>query len=253
MLTLDHDPTTPETTRPTTPAAPSGTPRSSTPRAGRAPARVHVVDDDPGVLESLAMLLQANHMEAAAFDSAEAFLEGADPAEVACLVLDLRMPGLGGEALIERLVERRSLPPTIVVTAHGDVPAAVRAMRLGVLDFLQKPYETRQLLDRIESALAVADRTHSIRAKQAALDERLGRLTRRETDVLRGVVRGLTSRRIAAELGLKPKSVEIYRGHVLTKMEAESSVDLVRRIVSLRPELAAADVPTPPGPRDDGP
>lgn len=202
---------------------------------------VHVIDDDEELLKSVRFLLEAHGIDVRTYGSAEEFLREPNPAP-GCLLVDLRMPGLGGLGLIERLSAERRLPPTIVLTAHGDVPAAVRAMKLGATDFLSKPHDSRELLRMLRSALHAGVRGAEAAEQRRALVQALTLLTERERQVLRGVLAGGTSRTIAGDLGLQPKSVEIYRGHVLGKLGFSSSLEMVRAILS-----AGVDVDEPPG------
>lgn len=202
---------------------------------------VCIVDDDPGVVRSLEMFFEAHGLSTQSYASAEAFLEGPGCGSVSCLLLDMRLPGQDGLSLIESLAGQNRLPPTIVLTAHGDVQAAVRAMRLGALDFMTKPYDTDQLLTRVRRVLDGSVLHQTLQKWRSEIDEGIARLSPREKDILHGMARGQTSKEIASELGLKSKSVEIYRSQVLAKLGADSSIELIRRVASVRPELTIRD------------
>ena len=189
---------------------------------------VFVVDDDPSVRKLLTKLIQSIDLRVEAFASSGEFLARPLPAVPACLVLDVRMPGLSGFDLQERLLERGLEIPIIFITGFGNVPQSVRAMKAGAVDFLQKPFENQALLDAVNRAL---DRDRSSRLRNAEIHEietRLATLTRREYEVFIRVVDGLANKQVADELGLSEKTVKIHRGHVMQKMKAQTFADLVR-------------------------
>ena len=199
-------------------------------------AVVHVIDDDAGLRESIAFLLRTHDLEVLEYPSAEAYLDAADRRRPGCLLLDLRMPGMGGLGLLERLQREFELPPTVVLTAHGDVEAAVRAMKLGARDFLQKPYDSADLLKAVREGLAAHRHRTDIDQSYLTLADEIATLSDREREVVGLVIRGMTSRDIAAATGLQPKSVEIYRSRILKKLHVATSIDMVRRIVTMDPE-----------------
>lgn len=188
--------------------------------------RIYIVDDDPAVCESTEALVSVLGYPTAAFTSAGDFLDSFDPAGAACVLLDVRMPGMDGLTLLERLGAGRAGVPVIMVTGHGDVPMAVRAMQAGAIDFVEKPFEPDRLLASIERALAAAP--PSAAPADAALRERFDQLTPRETDVMRQLVIGHPNKIIAHNLGMSPRTVEIHRARVMEKTGAESLSHLVR-------------------------
>ena len=188
--------------------------------------KIYVVDDDEAVGDSIEALLSSVGYETEVFVSARQFLESFDPSGAACILLDVRMPGMDGLTLLERMGADRRGVPVIMVTGHGDVPLAVRAMQAGAADFVEKPFEEARLLQSIEVAIS-----HAASAPVATDDNltaRFARLTPRETDVMRQMVIGHPNKIIAYHLGLSPRTVEIHRGRVMQKTEAESLSHLVR-------------------------
>lgn len=162
------------------------------------------------------------------YHSANDFLEGHGNDRAGCLVLDIRMPGLGGLELQEKLNEMGSTLPIIFITGHGDVPMAVEAMQKGAVDFIQKPFRDQELLERISEALKTDQKRRSARDQKAAVVEHLGKLTKREREVMDLVVTGKPNKVIAYELGVSQRTVEIHRARVMEKMQARSLADLVR-------------------------
>ncbi len=189
---------------------------------------VFVVDDDTAVRKSLQRLMESVGLPVETHGSAEEFLEGYDRTRPGCLVLDIRMPGIDGLQLQEKLVSDRINIPTIIVSGHGDVEKAVRAMKSGAVDFIRKPYKGDVLLDRIREALEQDADTRRAQAARAEVSTRINRLTPREREVMAMLVEGKSAKRIAFELGLSRKTVDVHRGHIMTKMQAESLVELVR-------------------------
>ncbi|HUF86928.1 MAG TPA: response regulator [Thermohalobaculum sp.] len=189
--------------------------------------KVCVVDDDPAVLESLEALLASVGFETEAYGSAQAFLEGFDPDRAACILLDVAMPRMDGLTLLETLGAARRGVPVIMVTAHGDVPMAVRAMQAGAADFVEKPFEPDRLLACIERAVARA----APEPADAGLRAVFGQLTPREAEVMRQMVIGHPNKIIAHHLGLSPRTVEIHRGRVMQKTGAGSLSHLVRMAI----------------------
>jgi len=189
---------------------------------------IFIVDDDPSVRSLLCKLIRSVGLQAEAFASSGEFLAQPPPSGPACLVLDVRMPGLSGLDLQERLVQLGLDIPIIFITGFGNVPQSVRAMKAGAVDFLQKPFENQALLDAVNRAL---DRDRSARLSQDKLHEieaRIATLTPRECEVFDLVATGLANKQVADELGLSEKTVKIHRGHVMQKMNAPTFADLVR-------------------------
>lgn len=194
---------------------------------------VYVVDDDPDVRDSLKLLLEASEYTVAAFDSANAFLD--HPRERnACLLTDVRMPGMDGLALQEELLKRKDMLPVIIMTGHGDVPLAVRAMRAGALDFLEKPFDEDALVASVRRALELHSQTLSRSSIAEAARSQLSQLTERERQVLDLLVQGKPNKVIAFELDISPRTVEIHRARVMEKMQARSLADLVRVTLAAR-------------------
>ena len=189
---------------------------------------VFIVDDDPSIRSLLSKLIRSVGLRAEAFASSGEFLSQPPPSGPACLVLDVRMPGLSGLDLQERLVQLGLDIPIIFITGFGNVPQSVRAMKAGAVDFLQKPFENQALLDAVNRAL---ERDRSARLRHGEIHEieaRLATLTPREIEVFRLVAAGLANKQVADELGLSEKTVKIHRGHVMQKMDARTFADLVR-------------------------
>lgn len=189
---------------------------------------VHVVDDDDAVRDSLAFLLRTARIDARTYDSASAFLDALPGADSGCIVTDVRMPGISGIDLLHQLKARGSTMPVIVITGHGDIPLAVEAMKLGAVDFLEKPFDDDVLLASVKSALGRFEQEAQREAERSELRARVAALTSREQDVLHGLVAGKSNKIIAFDLGISPRTVEIYRAHVMTKMNAGSLSELVR-------------------------
>ena len=191
-------------------------------------AVVHVIDDDEAMRELLAFLLSAVGMEVRTYESALEFLDVAPNVEAGCVITDVRMPGLSGVDLLRRLRELKLGIPVIVITGHGDVPLAVEAMKIGALDFLEKPFDDEVLLASVRSALNQLDQDQKRQAERTEIERRLAALSNRERDVLEGLVSGHANKQIAYDLGISPRTIEIYRANLMTKMQAASLSDLVR-------------------------
>ena len=190
-------------------------------------ATVYIVDDDAGIGRALCRLVRAIGLDAVAFSSAQAFLDHPRSTGPACLVLDVRMPGLGGLDLQARLEEARHTLPIVFITGHGSVPTSVRAMKGGAVDFLQKPFNEDELIAAVQRALALSRQAHSIATARTEIDRRVRTLTPREREVMALVVKGLLNKQIAGELGAAEKTVKVHRGRVMHKMQANSVADLV--------------------------
>ena len=189
---------------------------------------VFVVDDDAAVRDSLRWLMDSVGLRVVEFASGEAFLAEITPQHPGCVVLDLRMPGLGGLEVHQRLRERGIDLPVIVISGHGDVPVAVRALKSGVADFIEKPFSDQELLDCVQQALRRDIDSRLQQLKREELTTRYLTLTPRELDVLRLVVDGMTNKEISATLGISLKTVETHRARVMDKMAAGSVSELVR-------------------------
>jgi RNA polymerase sigma factor (sigma-70 family) len=201
---------------------------------GHGEGTVHVVDDDDAVRDSLRVLLETEGFRVETYPRAEEFLERyeGDAEGPECLLVDLRMPGMDGIELCEKLRERQQAMPAVFVTAHGDVPHAVAAMKAGAFDFLEKPFCHEELIRRVREAME-KDRLRRRRERERReVQGRLERLTPREREVLALVTDGATSREIARRLGISLKTVEVHRAHILSKMQASNVAELVRLVVS---------------------
>ena len=195
---------------------------------------VFVVDDDPGVSDSIRLLLRSVGLPSEAFSSATDFLEAYDPERAGCLVLDVRMPGMSGLDLQARLQEVGSTLPIIFVTAHGDVPMAVDAVKAGALDFVQKPFRDQELLDMIQEALEADAQARAERRDLAEIRNRLDSLTPREREVMDLVVSGEPNKNIARALAISQRTVEIHRARVMEKMQVRSVPMLVQLVMKTR-------------------
>lgn len=190
-------------------------------------ALVHVVDDDLAVRQSLAFLLATDGLAVRVHESANAYLDaGTDPG--GCIITDVRMPEVDGIEFLRRLRQKGPMPPVIVMTGHADVPLAVEAMRAGAVDFIEKPFDDEVLLASVRSALAQAARSATLAARHDAARARLAALSERERQVLDGLVAGKANKVIGLDLGISPRTVEIYRANVMSKLQADSLPDLVR-------------------------
>ena len=195
-------------------------------------ALIHIVDDDAGVRESLGFLLETAGFTVRSHASAAAALAAVAPQDNGCLITDVRMPGMDGLALQKHLAERGSSLSVIVMTGHGDVPMAVRALKDGAVDFLEKPFDDKALLDAVERGLAASHRAAAEAATGRVAAARLDRLTAREKEVLQGLVAGQANKEIAIDLGVSPRTVEVHRARVMEKMAADSLPDLIHQAMS---------------------
>jgi two-component system, LuxR family, response regulator FixJ len=189
---------------------------------------VHVIDDDEAARQSLEFLLRAHDFTVEGYESGIAFLKVAPNVKTGCIITDVRMPEIDGMELLRRLKDLKISLPVIVITGHGDVPLAVEAMKFGAADFLEKPFDDTILLAAVRTALSRQDGDSRQQAERAGIDERLATLSHREREVLDGLVAGHANKRIAYDLGISPRTVEIYRANLMTKMQAESLSNLVR-------------------------
>lgn len=198
---------------------------------------VHVVDDDPDMRDSLRWLMGTVGLNVETYDSAADFLRRFRPSGPGCLVFDIRMPQASGLDLYERLVARGGAMPVVFVTAYADVPMAVRALQSGAVDFVEKPFNRQALLERVQRAVREDADRRGREAERASLEDRFGRLTDREREVLDLVIKGLPNKAIAARLGVTPRAVEMRRSGMMKKLGAKSLADLLR--LTLRRELSA--------------
>jgi two-component system response regulator FixJ len=189
---------------------------------------VHVVDDDLAVRQSLSFLLASDGLPVRLHESASAFLDGVKDTAVGCIVTDVRMPGIDGIAFLRHLKSRGFSLPVIVMTGHADVPMAVEAMKEGAIDFIEKPFDDDLFLAAVRSALKLQEQHAQRDAQMSEVQTRLLGLSERERQVLDGLVAGKANKVIAYDLGISPRTVEIYRANVMTKMQAGSLSELVR-------------------------
>ncbi|RAU20851.1 DNA-binding response regulator [Paramagnetospirillum kuznetsovii] len=194
---------------------------------------VHLIDDDQGVRDSLAMLLDSAGLAVRSFSSAESFLAGADLSDPGCVVADVRMPGMSGLDLLRVLRDRAPELPVIIITGHADVAMAVQALKGGAADFIEKPFDDSLFLANVRDALNRGQRAFRDRQRRDDIDMRVGELTPREREVMALIVRGLSNKAAAAELNISVRTVEIHRARVMDKMGAESLSALVRMALLL--------------------
>ena len=202
---------------------------------------VFIVDDDAGVRDSLAMLLELKGFETRKFPAAEAFLDEYRPELPGCVVLDLRMPAMSGLELQAELTRRGLRLPVIVVTAHGDVATTRAALKDGAVDFIEKPIDDEALLGAVAAALERDARERAAASVASDISDRLARLTAREREVLTRVADGKHNREIAAELGISPRTVEVYKSRLMEKLQVRRVPELVRLVLESQ---------RPPGPGD---
>ncbi len=197
-------------------------------------ATVFVVDDDQAVRQSLEMLIKSVGHTVQTYRSAQDFLDAYDTEKPGCLVLDIRMPGMSGLELQKTLRQRHIDIPTIFITGHGDVPVAVRALKDGAFEFLEKPFSKQMLLEHIRDAIKADEERRTQRGASNKMEARMSSLTERERQVMDLVVEGKVNKEIAAALGLSKKTVEVHRANVMQKLQADSIAELVKLVVSVR-------------------
>lgn len=202
-----------------------------------AQATVFVVDDDPGVRRSMRWLLESDGLLVEIYTTATEFLEEYDPERPGCLLLDVRMPGMDGLELQEKLVVDGECLPIIFVTGHGDIPSSVQAMKRGAVDFLEKPATNRGLLKLIHEAIDRDLQRRRLESQQREIRSRIERLTGREREVMHGLLDGKPTKRIAADLGISPKTALRHRSRVFQKLRVQSEAELLRQFLdhSLEP------------------
>lgn len=198
---------------------------------------VGIIDDDEAIRESLRLLLFAAGIRSRSYDSANAFLADKDMPDIACILLDIRMPGMDGLELFQRLRQEKAPYPVIFITGHGDIPLAVAAIKQGAFDFLTKPFREGELLDRVQAAMGYFQTVCEQMRSLQTLKERVASCTPRELEVMHLMVQGLPNKRIADDLHISPRTVEIHRAHVLEKMQADSLPDLVRMVAALQGQV----------------
>ncbi len=190
--------------------------------------KVYVIDDDEAMRDSLDFLLAAADFQVSLFESALNFLDALSTLDFGCVVSDVRMPGIDGIELLKRLKASGSLFPAVIMTGHGDVPLAVEAMKLGAMDFIEKPFEDDRLIGMIEAALRRAEPGVKNETATLEIQSRIASLSPRERQVMDGLIAGLSNKLIAREYDISPRTIEVYRANVMTKMQAASLSELVR-------------------------
>jgi two-component system response regulator FixJ len=201
------------------------------PGYGMSDEYVFVVDDDADIRDSMRLLLEVAGLKVRNYTSARQFLDEGAPRQ-GCLVADIRMPDMSGLELQEEVAKRHLDLPVIIMTGHGDVPLAVRAMKAGAVDFLEKPFDDERMLASVRRALEIGSRVRSRNAEAVAAKNLLASLTPRERGVLDKLVQGRSNKVVAYELGISPRTVEIHRAHIMGKMDASSLSDLVRLVLA---------------------
>jgi two-component system, LuxR family, response regulator FixJ len=190
--------------------------------------RVYVIDDDEAMRDSLDFLLGSADFDVTIFESAHHFLDAVSSIEFGCVLSDVRMPGIDGIELLKRLKAAHSAFPVLIMTGHGDVPLAVEAMKLGAVDFVEKPFEDDRLIGMIDAALRQAESSARTEAVTLDVTARIAALSPRERQVMDGLIAGLSNKLIAREYDISPRTIEVYRANVMTKMQANSLSELVR-------------------------
>ncbi|MEI7737748.1 MAG: response regulator transcription factor [Burkholderiaceae bacterium] len=200
---------------------------------------VYVVDDDEAVRDSLQWLLEGKDYRVRCFDSAETFLNRYDPKEIACLIVDIRMAGMSGLELQDKLIEKNSPLPVVFITGHGDVPMAVDTMKKGAMDFIQKPFKENELVPLVEQMLEKAKLSFADHQHAASRDALMSKLTSREAQVLERIVAGRLNKQIADDLGISIKTVEAHRANIMEKLNANTVADLLKIALGPNPNKTA--------------
>ena len=197
-------------------------------------SRVFVVDDDQSVRESIAYMLKVHDIDHVLFDAPSALLDCVTPGDRGCLLLDVRMPEMNGLELFDALKEAGISMPAIFISGHGDIQIAVRAVQAGALDFLEKPFDDEQLIEKIRNALELDAAEFREHKQHAVIEERLDSLTPREREVMEGILEGKLNKVVADDLDISVRTVEIHRANVLKKLDARNSSELVRMVLSTK-------------------
>jgi two-component system response regulator FixJ len=190
--------------------------------------KVYVIDDDEAMRDSLNFLLDSADFNVTLFETAVKFLDSLPSLEFGCVVSDVRMPGLDGIELLKRMKAGHSTFPIVIMTGHGDIPLAVEALKLGAVDFLEKPFEDDRLIGMIEAAIRQAETAAKSEAVKLDIAARIATLSPRERQVMEGLIAGLSNKLIARDYDISPRTIEVYRANVMTKMQANSVSELVR-------------------------
>jgi len=198
---------------------------------------VFLVDDDDAVRDSISLLMRSAGLRTREFASAAEFLDQYRQDQLGCLLLDVRMPGMSGLELQKELNKRNHTLPIVFISAHGDIPMAVEAVRRGAIDFIQKPFDDQQLLDKVKQALDSSERRYEEESERLDIRQRVESLTAREREVMSQVVQGKANKVIASDLGVSQRTVEIHRARVMEKMQAASLAQLVRMVLVAEAEL----------------
>jgi two-component system response regulator FixJ len=193
--------------------------------------KVYVIDDDEAMRDSLDFLLSAADFHVTLFESAHKFLDAISTIDFGCVVSDVRMPGIDGIELLKRLKASGNVFPVVIMTGHGDVPLAVEAMKLGAVDFLEKPFEDERIIGMIDVALRQAESNAQGEAMTHGIAARIASLSPRERQVMDGLIAGLSNKLIARDYDISPRTIEVYRANVMTKMQAGSLSELVRMAI----------------------
>ena len=192
---------------------------------------IYIVDDDDAVRDSLQALLRSSGFKAVTHPNAVSFLSSYEPENIGCALVDVRMPGMDGIELLDRLVQLGSLPPIVIITGHGEVQMAVRALKIGAFDFIEKPFQPDALIERVKAAVRWGETRLAKSQKISKAEKRFSTLTPREKDVLKCLLDGLPNKAIAKQLALSPRTVEVHRAHIMEKTQADSLSQLVRLCV----------------------
>ncbi len=193
--------------------------------------KVYIIDDAEEVRSAITLLMESVGLDVVAFDSADDFLSNYRTDFEGCILLDVRMPGMSGLDLQEKLNEMGNAPPVIIISGHGDIPMAVKAVQAGAINFVEKPFNEQELLDSVHRAFKVDSQQRGKNVKVDAIKEKIDTLTKRENEVLYAITAGKRNKVIAADLNISLSTVEAHRGHVMQKMEAKSLSDLMRMVI----------------------